>query len=107
MTSQSTHHLVEGEPLGLLAEALLQIDMEQKPDGRWSLTTRLGPRIGDPFVRALMRVEARLMLEDADRLGTPGVEHRTYEQRAADALVLLVTSVTDATGGGSDNKRSP
>lgn len=62
----------------------------------WSFTTRLEPDIGDPFVRALMRVEARLMLEDADRVGRLGAEHRTYGQRAADALVMLVSSVADA-----------
>jgi hypothetical protein len=107
MTSHSTHHLVEGEPLELLAEALLHIDLQEQQDGTWSVTSLLEPDVGDPFVRALMRVEARLLLEDADRVGTPGVEHRTYEQRAADALVLLVTSVADEAGEGADKKRCP
>lgn len=102
MTSHPTHQLVEGEPLGLLAEALLHVDLQEDPDGMWSLTSRLEPDIGDPFVRALMRVEARLMLEDADQLGGPVAEHRTHEQRAADALVILVRSIADEAGRGAD-----
>lgn len=102
MTSHPTHQLVEGEPLGLLAEALLRSDLQEDPHGMWSLTSRLEPDIGDSFVRALMRVEARLMLEDTDQLGRPGAEHRTHEQRAADALIILVTSLADEAGRGAD-----
>ena len=96
MTTPSVHRLVEGEPLDLLAEALLQFDLQEQPDGTWSVTTLLQPDVGNPFVRALMRVEARLLLEDADRVGTPGAEYRTPEQRKADALVILVTAVAQA-----------
>lgn len=96
MKTPSVHRLVEGEPLDLLAEALLQFDLREQPDGTWSVTSLLEPDIGNPFVRALMRVEARLLLEDAELVGTPGAECRTPEQRTADALVILVTSVAQA-----------
>ena len=105
MTSNRTVQTVEGEPLDLLAQAFLQFDIQEEPDGMWSLTSHLEPGIGDPFVRALMRVEARLMLEDADLLGSPEFEHRTYEQRAADALVILATSVGDRARRGSSRTR--
>jgi hypothetical protein len=59
-------------------------------------TVRLEPRLGEPLMRAVMRVEAELMCEDAGRVGSPNAEHRTYEQRAADAFVALALRVTDA-----------
>ncbi len=43
-----------------------------------------------------MRVEAELLLDDADRLGQEDHEDRTYEQRAADAFVALALRVGDA-----------
>lgn len=43
-----------------------------------------------------MRVEAELLLEDADRLGEPGGEERTPDQRRADALLALTLRMSDA-----------
>jgi hypothetical protein len=51
-----------------------------------------------------MRVEAELLREDADAIGSGEEEHRTYEQRAADALLRLVQAIgggVAAPGGGS------
>lgn len=47
-----------------------------------------------PFTRAIRRVEAELMLLDANQIGSPGAIERTYEQRAADALVLRCQRIT-------------
>ena len=43
-----------------------------------------------------MRVQAELLLEDADRLGQENWQDRTHEQRAADAFVALALRVADA-----------
>lgn len=47
-----------------------------------------------PFLHALMRREARLLREDADRVAEDAMEPRTSEQRRLDALVDLVTSIS-------------
>jgi len=43
-----------------------------------------------------MRVEAELLREDADKLGSSSDAERTYEQRAADALLRLTTAISNA-----------
>jgi Domain of unknown function (DUF222) len=65
-------------------------------DGMWTSSITLDPTEGAPVQRALMRVEAELLREDADAIGSGEEEHRTYEQRAADALLRLVQAI----GGG-------
>ena len=82
---------VAGEPLDTLIEALQQVDLKPARNGMTSFSMRLEPRLATPFFRALMRVEAELLLVDADRLGQEDHEHRTYEQRAADAFVVLAS----------------
>ncbi|MGH8985059.1 MAG: hypothetical protein ACRDY6_14445 [Acidimicrobiia bacterium] len=57
---------------------------------------RLEPELGLPFVRALMRVEAELLLQDANALGGARDEKRTDAQRRADAFVALALRVVDA-----------
>jgi hypothetical protein len=96
MTPQLTARTVEGEPLALLAEALTKFDLRPAPGGGVSVEVHLEPRLGHPFARALMRAEARLMLEVADQIGRTAQEPRTDEQRAIDALIELVTSVSSA-----------
>jgi sugar diacid utilization regulator len=61
-----------------------------------SVSAFLEPRLAQPFGRALMRVQAELLLEDADRLGQENWQDRTHEQRAADAFVALALRVADA-----------
>jgi hypothetical protein len=91
-----TEILVAGERAETLLEAFRQIDWRTRPDGMTSAKVSLEPRLGDPFVRALMRVEAELLLDDADLHGRPGAEPPTSEQRAADAFVALGLRVADA-----------
>jgi hypothetical protein len=62
-------------------------------DGMYTSSFKLEPSVASPFLRALMRAEAELLIEDADSLGTPHENHRTAEQRAADALVRLVLAL--------------
>jgi hypothetical protein len=53
-------------------------------------------RSGLPFERALMRIEAELLLADADSLGSVDDEERTVEQRRCDALIELLMRVNVA-----------
>jgi hypothetical protein len=50
----------------------------------------LDAKHGAPLRRALMRVEAELLIEDADSIGCREFEDCTHEQRAADALLRIV-----------------
>jgi len=91
-----TPRCVAGEPLDTLIEALHQVRLTPARHGMTSFSMHLESRLADPFVRALRRVEAELMLDDADRIGRESWEDRTYEQRAADAFVALALRVADA-----------
>jgi hypothetical protein len=90
--------LVAGERAATLLEALLQIKMKRRRNGMMGFDAIFEPGLGLPLARALMRVEAELLLQDADSYGRPGTEVRTYEQRAAAAFVALTLRVTDAMG---------
>jgi len=90
--------LVAGEHAETLLEALHEIRWSTLPNGAMSGTVHLEPRLGDPFARALMRVQAELLLHDADTYPQEEADVRTHEQRAADALVALALRVSDALG---------
>jgi hypothetical protein len=52
------------------------------------------PHVATPFVRAMMRVEAELLLEDADALRAGRYkEQRTCDERAVDAFLRLTEAV--------------
>jgi hypothetical protein len=91
-----TDILVAGERAETLLEALQLIEWQPRPNGMTSATACFEPRLGAPLARALMRIEAELLLADADTHGRPGTESRTHDQRAADALVALALRVADA-----------
>ena len=65
-------------------------------DGSWRSSVTLDRAVGNPLVRALMRVEAELLVEDADAIGTDSEDRRTSEQRGADALVRLAEAIGEA-----------
>ena len=88
---------VYGETIEDLLPGLVAIigSMRLGADGMCHMDATLAPKDGMPVQKALMRAEAALMLEDADRIGSVQYEDRTYEQRAADAFVRLVQSMGD------------
>jgi hypothetical protein len=63
----------------------------------WHYSVTLEPEVGQPLRRAMMRVEAELLEEDAETVGSAAEFDRTYEQRAADALVRLTKAIGNAT----------
>jgi hypothetical protein len=66
-----------------------------------SASVTLEPKNVAPLQRALMRVEAELLREDADTVGCRNFQNRTHVQRAADALIRLAETI-GATGGASE-----
>ena len=88
--------LVAGEPAETLLEVLQQIGFRKRSNSMTRLDACLEPRLGDPLYRALLRVQAKLLLQDADAFGKLHADIRTHEQRAADALGALVLRVSDA-----------
>lgn len=56
-------------------------------------TASLEPELGDPLLRALLRIEKELLAQDVAK-GDPEV--RTTEQRRADAFVVLAERLTSS-----------
>jgi len=93
--AMKVNELIYGESVESLLPGLLAIADNMKPakDGSRHFSVRLEPERGNPLYRALMRVEAELLSEDADAVGTPHESQRSYEERAADALVRLAEAL--------------
>lgn len=101
----NTDVLVEGEPAGLLLEALTALmENSEEVDGMVSFEGVLAGESGAALVHALGRVTAQLHADDM-RSFLPGAtpNRRTEEQRAADALLVLVDRLGDAMSGGSSH----
>jgi hypothetical protein len=89
--------LVAGEPVSQLVRAFLEFETSERA-GRYHIHADLEADLGAPLARALMRVEAELLRQDADAWGSDGYDDRTSSQRRADALVELVARCAAATG---------
>lgn len=83
--------LVSGEHIDDLFPALKAfVDAGSiNEDGMFVSEVELEPTVGHPLSRAMMRVEAELLLEDAEAPGAADHEDRAPEQRAADAFARL------------------
>ena len=85
--------VVAGEDRVLLAHALapLVATMRRTKDGRFWIEGRLSGAEGEALARALMRIEAELLVGDADALGPGGLaDVRSQRARRQDALGELV-----------------
>jgi hypothetical protein len=93
----SLHHnsVIYGERIGDLLPGLLVMRdaMTIDADGMCRASFRLSAKDGPPLKRALMRIEAELLCEDADSLDSKNSECRTEEQRTADALIRLFQAI--------------
>ena len=100
---KNTDVLVEGEPAGLLLEALTALmKNSEEVDGMVRVEGVLAGESGAALVHALGRVTAELRADDM-RSFLPGAapNRRTEERRAADALLVLVDRLGDAMSGDS------
>jgi hypothetical protein len=92
MSATKRPRLVAGERVEALLPALRAI-MENAMltgDGMFEVEVSLADEDAEPLMRALMRLEARLLREDANRLNRDGVAVRASERRRADAMGLLL-----------------
>ncbi len=97
----NTNVLVEGEPAGLLLEALTSLmENSEEVDGMVRFEGPLAGDSGAALVHALGRVTAELHADDM-RSFLPGAtpNTRTEEQRAADAFFILAKRVDEALTG--------
>ncbi|MBF6211231.1 hypothetical protein IU433_06735 [Nocardia puris] len=87
--------LVAGESRADLLLALSYVSTEAGPDGEYIVNGNLPPEVAPPFIRAVMRVEAELLLHDAELVTVDNEEPRTPEERRTDAFVALVLRIDD------------
>lgn len=91
---------IAGESLDDLARALRNVKSTTRPNGSVHIRLRMERNVAPPLLRAVMRIESELLLEDADRLsGDSACDTRTPEQRGADAFVELARRYAGAAGG--------
>lgn len=89
--------LVAGEPADRIMAVLARSQRGRSDDGMATISLTVEPH--EVFVfRALMRLEAELLLEDADSLRSGHDDLRTTGQRGADAFALLVERSAEALG---------
>jgi hypothetical protein len=84
---------VAGEPLELLQAAFAKLQHGKRSDGMVELFGKLDPELGEPLLRAVVRIERELLDQDVAH-GDPDV--RTTSERRADAFVLLAERLTAA-----------
>lgn len=102
--NQTRRRRVAGEDVDVLLPLLTRFahSLVQNVSGTFSGHVTYGSEEAPPLVRALMRVEAELLLDDARQLAGPENVWRTPENRRADALVLLVLRTAVAAGSAVD-----
>jgi hypothetical protein len=85
--------LVAGERRDELIAALLEARLSPATGGVVRLNIDLPENC--PLIRALMRVEAELILMDADAMARGRFAPRTSDQRRADAFMALALRAAD------------
>ena len=87
--------LIGGELRDDLLRALTFVSTESGPDGSYIVNGDLPPEVAPPFIRAILRIEAELLLHDAEQVALGKGEPRTQEERRTDAFLALALRVTD------------
>lgn len=95
MADDTDSDLIAGETRVDLLRALSYVETESGPDGSYIVNGDLPPEVAPPFIRAIMRIEAELLLHDARQVTVDRGEPRTPEERRADAFLALALRVTD------------
>jgi hypothetical protein len=97
VSEQRPERFVAGEPIDVLRRALGRLGTRKTARGV-ALDAAIPSEEALPFMRALMRVEAELLVHDADHLIGPDAAPRSADERRADALVALVLRIEEAAG---------
>lgn len=95
MVDNTDSDKVAGEPRDDLLHALSYVSTESRGDGSYIVNGDLPPEVAPPFIRAIMRVEAELLLHDAQFVTVDEGEPRTPDERRQDAFLALALRVTD------------
>ena len=95
MAGDANTDRVGGEPRELLRRAIACITMTKGPGGEGILSGQLPQELAEPFTRALMRIEAELLLHDADLFTARSGETRTQSERRADAFTAMILRLGD------------
>lgn len=90
MSDETSSSRIGGESRELLLQAITCLRVTKGPGGWGILSGQLPQHLAQPFTRALMRIEAELLLDDAEALTATVSEPRTQSERRADALVAMV-----------------
>ncbi|NNH76021.1 hypothetical protein HLB23_40290 [Nocardia uniformis] len=95
MTDEASSDTIAGEPLPVLKQVLTYLARNTNSNEAGEFSVLLPPHIMVPFTRALMRIEAELLLHDADRVTAESGEPRTQSQRRHDAFFALVLRIDE------------
>ncbi|WP_405490294.1 DUF222 domain-containing protein [Nocardia sp. NBC_00511] len=87
--------LIGGESRKLLMRAVARMSMTTDSDGWGRLSGALPADLMVPFARALLRIEAELLLHDADEFTAQDGEPRTQDERRADAFTALLLRLSE------------
>lgn len=94
-----TDRQIAGEALEDLIAVMRNVQLGDQEDGLTEASLVLNDAEAVILHRALMRVEAELLLADADRLDEASLTSlRTPTQRRHDAFMVIVERVIEATG---------
>ena len=90
---------VAGEALDDIIAVMRNVELGDQQDGLTEISMSLNDAETVILRRALMRVEAELLVADAETLDVASLESlRTPSQRRQDAFMLIVQRVIEATG---------
>lgn len=95
-TTKPREQMVYGESATTLLATIAKADLEQDSDGMVHGELFMEPDELAPLMRAMMRAEAELLVEDADDNAVIGDAARTPEQRRADAFLSTILAATAA-----------
>ena len=95
-TAMSQSIEILGEDVESLIGVLPYFETTKTRSGAVNVSAEVPLQVIAPFLRALMRKEARLLMNDADQVTEDAREPRTPDQRRADAFVALVMTISAA-----------
>lgn len=93
------HPKIAGEALEDIIAVMRSVEIGDQRDGLTDFTLHLNDAENAILRRAMMRVEAELLVADADTLDVASLDTlRTPTQRRHDAFMLIVQRVIEAAG---------
>lgn len=81
---------VAGEPVDLLRSALLAMHLASRDDDYVGLRAEMTPEAGCALVRAVMRIEAELLLTEARTIGPDHQDPRDDDDRRLEAFLIVI-----------------